>query len=326
MSGVALAGMQTQNYHNHSDDCVLVVCAARAWHCRRRRATCPQCMCAHRICVCVCYVYQLSLINPPPFLVTTAQAMSLRLAVAYVRTSSLTNVGFTKDSSQRQRLAITACAAHMGFHVAGVFEDPGVSGTDEVQHRPGFQQLMQFCSAGCIKTIIFEDASRFARDLLCQEIAYKHLRESGFDLVSSASPQQFLEDGLTARMVRQILGAVAEFQKSELVHRLKGARVRSAVIANRTSLKGTVKPVGRRSYLFGVRSRTIKLALATYTKKTNLERGDLTAAIEELFKQGIATSGGHRIAPRIASSWIGRLRMDDVDVKAMRLKGKQRFP
>ena len=42
-------------------------------------------------------------------------------AVAYLRTSSSTNVGADKDSDKRQRAAIEAFAKHAGFEIVASF-------------------------------------------------------------------------------------------------------------------------------------------------------------------------------------------------------------
>jgi DNA invertase Pin-like site-specific DNA recombinase len=76
------------------------------------------------------------------------------------------------------------------------------------------------------RTVLVEDASRFARDLIVQETGYQMLKEQGIELIAVDSPDSFVSDTPTAVMVRQILGAVREFQKTELVAKLRGARVR----------------------------------------------------------------------------------------------------
>jgi DNA invertase Pin-like site-specific DNA recombinase len=59
-----------------------------------------------------------------------------------------------------------------------------------------------------------------------QETGHKRLRALGIDLIAADSPDAFVEDTPTARLVRQVLGAVAEFEKAALVAKLKGARDR----------------------------------------------------------------------------------------------------
>ena len=46
---------------------------------------------------------------------------------------------------------------------------------------------------------------------------YARLRERHIELVAAESPGSFQDDGPTARLVRQVLGAVAEFDKAMTV-------------------------------------------------------------------------------------------------------------
>jgi hypothetical protein len=69
-------------------------------------------------------------------------------------------------------------------------------------------------------------ANRFARDLMVQEVGYAMLRERGIDLIAADSPTAFLDDGPTSKLIRQVLGAVAEFDKAMTVAKLRGARER----------------------------------------------------------------------------------------------------
>ena len=64
-------------------------------------------------------------------------------AVAYLRTSSATNVGPDKDSEHRQREAIARFAEREGFEVAEEFYDAAVSGKDAINDRPGFRALLE---------------------------------------------------------------------------------------------------------------------------------------------------------------------------------------
>ena len=57
------------------------------------------------------------------------------------------------------------------------------------------------------------DRSRFARDLMVQEVGFAKLQALGIKLVAADSPQSFLDDTPTSKLIRQILGAVSEFDK-----------------------------------------------------------------------------------------------------------------
>ena len=122
--------------------------------------------------------------------------------VAYFRTSSLANVGHGEDSQVRQVLACKNVAANMGLKVAKVFSDHGVSSTDPIKQRKRFQEMLEYMAQDSIFHILAEDNVRLARDLIVQELAFSKLTEAGVHLVSSESPQQFLTDNITSRLIR----------------------------------------------------------------------------------------------------------------------------
>ena len=106
------------------------------------------------------------------------------------------------------------------------FYDAAVSGADLIEVRPGFAELLARIADNGVRTIIVETANRFARDLMVQEVGYAMLRSLGVTLVAADSPSSFLDDGPTSNLIRQILGAVSEFDKAMTVAKLKGARDR----------------------------------------------------------------------------------------------------
>jgi len=162
-----------------------------------------------------------------------------RQAVAYLRTSSATNVG--GDSSHRQRDAINSYANARGLTVAREFYDAAVSGADPIHERQGFIELLAWAAETGVRTILVENASRFARDLVVQETGYELLSRQGFTLIAADDPDAFTADTPTAILVRQILGAVAEFEKANLVSKLRAAR-------DRASAKAGDRIEGRKGY------------------------------------------------------------------------------
>lgn len=152
----------------------------------------------------------------------------MKYAYAYLRTSSAANVGPEKDSHKRQSEAIEKYAASAGFKVVfPPFYDAAVSGSDPIHARPGFSDmLVHLGESPEVNTILVETASRFARDLIVQETGYQLLRERGINLIAVDSPDGFLDDTPTAELIRQILGAVAQFEKSMMVSKLRAARER----------------------------------------------------------------------------------------------------
>jgi DNA invertase Pin-like site-specific DNA recombinase len=82
------------------------------------------------------------------------------------------NVGADKDSEKRQRQAIAAHAKVAKFEIAAEdwFYEPAVSGADPIDTRPGFNRLLDRIEGNGVRVVIVEDASRFARDLITQEL------------------------------------------------------------------------------------------------------------------------------------------------------------
>jgi len=155
-------------------------------------------------------------------------AKELRLAVAYLRTSSAASVGADKDSDKRQRAAIEAFAKRAGFTIVEEYYDAAVSGADPVDQRPGFCEMLQRLATNGAKTIIVESPDRFARDLAVQLAGHDMLRGLGIAIIPASAPDFFTEDTPTAVLVRQVLGAIAQFEKASIVAKLAAARKRQA--------------------------------------------------------------------------------------------------
>jgi DNA invertase Pin-like site-specific DNA recombinase len=147
-------------------------------------------------------------------------------AVAYLRTSSAANVGADKDSEKRQRSSIDAFARGHGYEVVDQYYDAAVSGADPIDQRPGFMEMLRRVASNGAKTILVESPDRFARDLAVQLAGHDKLKAEGIALVPASAPDFFLEDTPTAVLVRQVLGAIAQFDKASTVAKLAAARKR----------------------------------------------------------------------------------------------------
>jgi DNA invertase Pin-like site-specific DNA recombinase len=77
-----------------------------------------------------------------------------------------------------------------------------------------------------VRTIIVESPDRFAGDLIVQLAGHDYLRTLGVELVPASAPDFFLADTPTAVLVRQVLGAISQFEKTSLVAKLRAARDR----------------------------------------------------------------------------------------------------
>lgn len=155
-----------------------------------------------------------------------AIGMENKRALAYYRTSSATNVGSHKDSLERQQEAVRRFARSNGYEVIDAYYDAAVSGSDPIQIRDGFSRLLSELVVHDADTILVENASRFARDLAVQLAGHDQLRDLGVNLIPVDAPSYFKDETPTAEMVRQILGSVSQFEKAQLVAKLRLARHR----------------------------------------------------------------------------------------------------
>ena len=142
----------------------------------------------------------------------------------YLRTSSATNLD--GDSEERQKEAIAKYAESQGMEIVSGAYDQAVKGSDSIHEREGFAQLIQYCLDNDVDTILCENASRFARDVIVQELGYRELKKLNLMLIPVDAPDYFTGDSPSLTMIRQILGSVAQFEKSNLVSKLRGARDR----------------------------------------------------------------------------------------------------
>ena len=144
-------------------------------------------------------------------------------AHAYLRVSGKGQV--EGDGFTRQLKAIREYAAAHDTKIVNVYREEGVSGTKESADRPAWSELMTALHSNGVRAVIIERLDRLARDLMIQETIMADLRKHGFELVSVAEPDLMANDP-TRILVRQMMGAVAQYKKSQIVLKLRGARMR----------------------------------------------------------------------------------------------------
>ena len=221
--------------------------------------------------------------------------MSKARCFAYYRTSSATNVGTDKDSEKRQREAVVAYAKANRLDIAEEFYDAAVSGADPIDQRPEFARLLERSRAEGVSTVLVENASRFARDLAVQLTGHALMQRLGIELVPVDAPTYFSDPTPTAVLVRQILGAVSEFDRASLVLKLRGARDR--VRKERGRCEGR-KPVPDATILEAKR-------LARVSPKTH-KRRSLQAIAAELAAAGHVQASGKPYFPFSVSRMLAK--------------------
>jgi DNA invertase Pin-like site-specific DNA recombinase len=141
-------------------------------------------------------------------------------AFGYCRCSTATNS--EGDTFVRQMKAIKHYAASHEIEIVRGFEEV-VRGATEWENRPAWVEMME--SLNGVRTIVVERLDRLARDLMVQEHIIADLRSREITLISVAEPDLCIDDP-TRKLLRQIMGAVAEYDKAMVVAKLRGARER----------------------------------------------------------------------------------------------------
>jgi DNA invertase Pin-like site-specific DNA recombinase len=214
-----------------------------------------------------------------------ARKRNLVQAVGYVRTSSAANVGQDRDSEPRQRRAIERFAKRAGFVVVDWFNDPAVSGADPIETRPGFAALLNRIEGNSVRVVLVEDASRFARDLMAQELGLGLLVKLGMRVLTANGDDLTVTDDHMKVAMRQIAGTFAQLEKARLVAKLRAARDRKR--------EANGKCEGRKSY---AEARPDTVALAKELHAAGMSYRKIAA---ELAVKGHLTRTGK---PHVASA------------------------
>lgn len=148
---------------------------------------------------------------------------NLQRVYGYCRVSGLTQADSEKDGIPRQDRAIREFAAREGLDVVRVFQD-AVSGTEA--QREAFCEMREAMLANGVRTVVIEKLDRLARDLLLQETILADFQKHEITLLSTMEPDLCSEEP-SRRFFRQIMGAVAEYDRAMLVSRMSAGKARA---------------------------------------------------------------------------------------------------
>jgi DNA invertase Pin-like site-specific DNA recombinase len=202
---------------------------------------------------------------------------------AYLRVSDSTQI--EGDGFTRQETACRNYAKLNGMEIADIYRED-ISGTE--LNRPVLASLMVSLEQNGhgIKTVIVERLERVARDLMVQETIIRDFQSKGIDLISAAEGPDLCSSDPTRKMVRQLFGCIAEYDKSMLVLKLRAARDRMRI---RTGFCE-----GRHGYADSEEGKSIiRHVKALHRKPVYGRRRTLKEISEHLNKEGIKTLDGH---------------------------------
>lgn len=145
-------------------------------------------------------------------------------AIAYIRVSGKGQVD--GDGPDRQRESILRFCVEHGLDYGAECFETGVSGTVEGLDRPEFTMAVQL-AISCQAAIVVERMDRLARDLMVQELLLRECRTCGIKVFSADQGLMDMagDGGDPSRvLIRQIMGAIAQWEKSVIVLKLRKAR------------------------------------------------------------------------------------------------------
>lgn len=148
-------------------------------------------------------------------------------ALSYLRVSGESQIegaGFP-----RQRETISKRIAQYDVRYVCEYYEEGISGTLDQDDRPALAELLADLAADPeIKLVFIERVDRFSRKLIVQELVIEEFRKLGVRVIDAESDidVSVLDDDPGRVLIRQIFGAIAQFEKSSIVKKLRHARQR----------------------------------------------------------------------------------------------------
>lgn len=159
-------------------------------------------------------------------------ATSDRLAAGYARVSTETQLdGFGLPI---QRDAITDYATGASLELAAVFVDEGISGGEGLDGRAGLAAALDWLSEHPGATLILPRLDRLARDLMVQEQVLADAWTTGATVTSCSETERTYcrpdnPEDPARTLIRQVLGAVAAYERAMIRLRLVRGRRRRLI-------------------------------------------------------------------------------------------------
>lgn len=145
--------------------------------------------------------------------------------VGYARVS--TSVQAEAQTIDIQIEALAKFAVDNGHTLIDTFKDDGVSGS--LENRPGLAELLAYIdeNTGKVDGILVYKLDRLARDLLVQETLIREFAKRSVKLISTKEPDLDGNDP-SRKMIRQLFGAISEYERALITMRLSAGRLHKA--------------------------------------------------------------------------------------------------
>lgn len=126
-------------------------------------------------------------------------------------------------------MAISRYAVKNELVLEAEFRDEGLSGKTELEGRAGLSACLAYVREHKVDTVLVEDSTRLARDLIVAEVVIREFQRVGVRVISASGGVDLTagdDTNPTAKLIRQILAAVAEFDRCCITMRTRAARDR----------------------------------------------------------------------------------------------------
>jgi DNA invertase Pin-like site-specific DNA recombinase len=220
-----------------------------------------------------------------------------RKAFAYLRVSGLGQVD--GDGFPRQRHAIARYARANRITLVDEFMEEGVSGCTDWDAREGLAALLDRLDANGVRLVLVERADRVARDLMVSEVLLNQFRERGVAVVECEGGQELTvaDQEPTRILIRQVLAAVSQFERSCLVRKLRAARDRK-----RPEHRRCEGPLG-----FGAGpAKPAEAATVARMRALKAERVSLSMIAATLNAEGLPTRQGRKWSKQSVAHVLAR--------------------
>lgn len=149
----------------------------------------------------------------------------LERAIGYVRVSTAEQVSGNRLDAQERAIREHAKGARV--RLVAIERDEGESGSNGLDSRPGLAQALARLEAGEAEALLVYRLDRLARDLILSETIVTRLQRSGVRVVSVTEPDLDGEDA-TRVLVRQVLGALAQYERAVIRARMMAGKAAKA--------------------------------------------------------------------------------------------------
>lgn len=223
-------------------------------------------------------------------------------AVSYLRVSGKGQV--KRGGFPRQREAVAEYAKANRIELVGEYRDEGVRGANELENREGLAALFDKLESNGVGLVLVEHSERLARDLMVGEVILGQFRDIGVQVIAAKSGTDLTvaDDDPTRVLIRQVLGAVAQFDKSVTVLKLRATRDR---IRRRDGRCEGRKPYGDRPG----EAEAVERIKQLYRKPRRGDRRSLSAIAETLNSEKHPTRSGRLWTKGTVHQQVKRLRL-----------------